>query len=297
MAEEEKNEQQAETEMTSFVDEAFGGEPETGADHSQTTESEDGLETFAEASAPAGEGADSAEAKTEPEKQDEDETARLNAEVERLKKRLHDTQASYHEATAKRNAAEKELAELKAKKDDDDDWFSEEDENGLKTAEENLRKADAEIADINETERAISEKQNMLIWEAEVKKVSGELTDFEEVVYKQFAPLIDEKTGEPSEREAWLKAIEKLKAEGKASDPRFVYGYAKDVLERREFERDPKAYKERLRKEIQNEKNGMNMPDQISVQPTGKRGLDMVQSAAGPGDQPSVPESFVDGIF
>lgn len=294
MAEEEKKAEETATAESSFVDEAFGGE-----DHSRTTEAPD-LEEVVGMPAPAADADSAAERSDAPEgagAASDDDTARLQAEIERLQKRLHDTQASYHEATAKRSAAEKELAELKAKKDDEDDWFSDEDETNLTEAEKNLREADAELADISETEKAINEKQNILLWDAEVKKVSGELTDFEDVVYKQFAPLIDEKTGEPSEREAWLKAIEKLKAEGKASDPRFVYGYAKDVLERREFERDPKAYKERLRKEIQNEKNGMNMPDQISVQPTGKRGLDMVQSAAGPGDQPSVPESFVDGIF
>ena len=82
----------------------------------------------------------------------------------------------------------------------------------------------------------------------------------------------------------------------KDKSPLSAYRFAKRVLEALEIQRDPEAYKEKLRKEIEKEQN--NPEDDGDTVPTGKEGLDMLPSADMPSERgQSRSMSFVDAVF
>jgi len=214
--------------------------------------------------------------------------AALKQEIEGLKKRLHDTQAAMHKATGERAALQKELDALKAKKDNEDDWFSEEESGRVAELEHRIQKSDAEIARVQEEERDLGQKQAVAQWDADAAPVIKAHPDFEKVVYDDLVPLLDPKTGNATVREQWEALQDK--------SPAATYAFAKKMLDILDFQRDPQAYRERLRKEIQNNSHGTDAFDDA---PVGKAGLDMLPSAdmddAGRQDGGSV--SFVDAVF
>lgn len=305
MSLEEELNSKANEETSSFVDSTFGGPVEDQTDHSREETAnrldnpaavrddgkdpipEDNGNALSDDSIGAGENLQEPERKNpeNPEKQEPDETSRLKQEVENLRKRLKDTQSAMHKATGERAALEKELAELRAK-EDDDDWFGEDDKKRVRELEDGLKKSDEQIRKLNESLAEDARKDAEAVWDEAAAEVKAQHPDFDDVVYEKFAPLLHEKTGNAQIRAAW---------EGeKDKSPANAYRFAKKVLEIIEFQRDPDAYKARLRREIETEKRKTET-ESVS-EPTGKDGLDMLNSADIPID-PGRSVSFVDAVF
>lgn len=208
----------------------------------------------------------------------------LQTELETYKKRLHDTQSAMHKATTERARLEKELSELKAKQDSEDDWFSETDKERVESIEADLKKANDEIDRRSQEESELQEKSASIQWDEAAAAVIKEHPDFEKIVYDELVPLLDKDTGNAMVKAEW----EGLKDKSPAS----VYAFAKNMLDFIEFRRDPEAYRKKLRGPAS------AMPKPGNETPTGKAGLDMIPSADLPTDAaPSGGVSFVDAVF
>lgn len=208
----------------------------------------------------------------------------LQAELETYKKRLHDTQNAMHQATTERARLEKELSELKAKQDSEDDWFSDSDRERVETIEKDLKKANDEIDRRSKEESELQEKSASIQWDEAAAAVIKEHPDFEKIVYDELVPLLDKDTGNAMVKAEW----EGLKDKSPAS----VYAFAKNMLDFIEFKRDPEAYRKKLRGPAS------ATPKPGNETPTGKAGLDMIPSADLPTDAaPSGGVSFVDAVF
>lgn len=208
----------------------------------------------------------------------------LQTELETYKKRLHDTQTAMHKATTERARLEKELSELKAKQDSEDDWFSETDKERVESIEADLKKANDEIDRRSQEESELREKSASVQWDEAAAAVIKEHPDFEKIVYDELVPLLDKDTGNAMVKAEW----EGLKDKSPAS----VYAFAKNMLDFIEFKRDPEAYRKKLRGQAS------AMPKPGNETPTGKAGLDMIPSADLPADAaPSGGVSFVDAVF
>jgi len=299
---------------TSFVEDVFGGDA-TSDDHSQEqTANQDGKAENNETKPNAeedftipddetdsidenddggdfsddngtddksGDGTKPPEDKTAPEK----DSAELKQEVANLQKRLHDTQAAMHKATTERAALQKELDALKAKKENEDDWFSEDDTAREKELEANLKKADEDIAKQQAEQDDLKRQEAASVWDAAAAPVIKQHPDFEKVMYEQFAPLLDPKTGNQQVIKAW--------GELKDKSPASAYQFAKEQLDILEFQKDPKAYKAKLLKS-----NNNNRSEGIFEEaPSGKDGLDMLNSADVGTSPPEKIGSFVDAVF
>lgn len=216
------------------------------------------------------------------------DSEKLKQEIETLQKRLHDTQAAMHKATTDRAALKKELDELKAKKENEDDWFSEDDSEREKELEANLKKADEDSARLQAEQDDLKKQEATKAWDAAAAPVIKAHPDFEKVMYEEFAPLLDPKTGNQQVLKEWNELKDK--------SPASAYEFAKQQLDIIEFQRDPKAYKEKLLKA--NKNNNSFEDDEIEDdEPRGKRGLDMLNSADVESSPPEWNGSFVDAVF
>lgn len=189
------------------------------------------------------------------------DVAALEQEVATLTKRLQDTQRAYHEATSARAKLEKERDELKAKRDNEDDWFSEEDKSRLETVEK-------EIENSNTAMTELDQKAAETIWDAAAAKVRAEHPDFDKVVYEEFAPKLDDASGDPEVKKLWAAETDK--------SPANAYKFAKELPDRLLMQRDPAAYRAKIEAEVK-EKNNKEHGEV-----TGKDGLDLMNSAVGP---------------
>ncbi len=300
-------------ESTSFIDDVFGGDaPETASETIPSTEANSkGVETESTETAENkdysipddesdsfGDDVDGEDSGAkddnfvEPgdkapagEKVPEKDSAELKQEVEKLQKRLHDTQAAMHKATTDRAALKKELDELKAKKENEDDWFSEDDSDREKALEADLKKADDEIARQQAEQDDLKKQEAASVWDAAAAPVIKEHPDFEKVMYEQFAPLLDAKTGNQQVIREWNELKDK--------SPASAYAFAKQQLDIIEFQRDPKAYKEKLLKSNHNNNSEYAFDDT----PRGKEGFDMLNSEDVGSAPPERIGSFVDAVF
>lgn len=212
------------------------------------------------------------------------EVERLKGEIETLNKRLHDTQASFHRVSEERAAMQRELDELKKREEGDDDWFSQEDAQRKQELEAEISKADKAL---DENKSALEDarlKAAEITWDIAAAPVAAKHKDFEELVYDFLGAKLDAQNGDPIIRAAWQKEADK--------SPAKAYDFAKRLKLQEEILKDPDAYKKRLREEILNEKGGSG-----SSTPTGKQGLDMVNSASPPPASPESIGSFVDSVF
>lgn len=241
----------------------------------------------------AQEGKPPAEQSPAPEpKPDPAETARLEQEIAGLRKRLHDTQSAMHRATTERARLAKELEELKQKRENDDDWFSEDDKSRAEKLEQDLKSHDEEIARNQAEANAIQQRNAEIEWDRAAAPVIRQHPDFEEVVYGKLTPLIHPKTGNPQFIAAWNELADK--------SPASVYDFARNVLDILDFQHDPKGYKERLRKEFQSQGRSQSQSGRGSdgAAPTGKAGLDMLNGAPEPvRSEQDAPQSFVSALF
>lgn len=276
-----ENAEQVNKDFEDVIDSVLGGTPE-GESHSpeQDNDVTDTLDAAGDVeSAPdAGEkpADDSAKANVP------DVTA-LQAEINNLNKRLHDTQSAMHKATEERSKLEKELNELKERKESEDDWFSEEDQAKSEQLEEDLKKSDEDIAQLDAEKNSINAKAAEAIWDAAAAKVIVEHPDFEEVVYGKLAPMMDESNTDPE-----AKRVRELYMALPDKSPASAYKFAKELEDRLLIDRDPDAYKQKLRSEIEREITG-GSKDIVE----GKDGLDLLNSADSGNYNPSEPSGNV----
>lgn len=286
-------EQKVESEETeSFVDELLGGEKEShspGAEEATNlTDEPDVKDDDGDSPIPDDDEEIFPSDDSIKEKREEvpDDSA-LKQEVEVLKKRLHDTQSAMHKAMGERSKLQKELDELKAKQQDEDDWFSEDDKHKVEQLEADLKKSEEEVNQITSQGQYIARQAAEKEWDAAAAPVIAKNPDFEKVVYDDLVALLDASTGNAQVRAEWENLKDK--------SPAAVYTFAKRSLEVLEFQRDPEAYKEKLRKQLSQGYHNSSAFDNAS--PVGKEGLDMLPSADIPIEKSSGRVSFVDELF
>ena len=214
------------------------------------------------------------------------DVAALQKEIETLNKRLHDTQSAMHKATGEKAELQKELDSLKKKQDNEEDWFSEDDKNRVAELEEALEKADKDIAAQDEQAKELTRQKAVSEWDAAAAPVIKEHPDFEHVMYEQLVPLLDPQNGNPQVRAAWEALEDK--------SPASQYAFAKKMLDVLEFQKDPEAYKKKLRKSFNEDPSGIDGGEEPI---TGKEGLDLLQSASGPAAKKGGSGDFLDAIF
>lgn len=205
--------------------------------------------------------------------------ASLKQEIETLNKRLKDTQSAMHRATEDRARLQKELDNLKSKKENEDDWFSEEDNNRVGEIEQEIQKNDQQISELNE-------KAALALWDAAAAKVKAEHPDFDKVVYEGLCSKLDPVNGNPQVIALWN--AEKDKSPGNA------YAFAKKVDDMLLMQNDPEAYRAKIRAEVESEyKNKNNQSTGI----TGKDGLDLLNSEELPEQEIDSGGSALDYLF
>lgn len=197
----------------------------------------------------------------------------LMQEINVLKKRLHDTQQAMHAATSQRSEMQKELEALRAKREDEDSWFSEEDTDREAKLTEEMKRSEESIAKMEEVGRNIEQNAARAIWDMAASAVKEKHADFEEVVYEKFAPMLEPETGDPRIRAMWEAEADK--------SPANAYAFAKRVPDILNAFSDPQGYRDRLRKEIEEENRKRREQDweQDTGAVLGKEGLDMLNSA------------------
>ena len=290
--EEQKAEQlNGEQDTESFIDEVLGGE-----EKSQSPEKDEPINPEVKSDPQDDEGnSPIPDDETDPFSSDDSikekheeapDAAALKQEIEGLKKRLHDTQSAMHKATGERSTLQKELDELKAKQKSEDDWFSEDDKQKVEKLESDLKKSDEEVNRINSQGQDIAKQAAEKEWDAAAAPVIAKNPDFEKVVYDDLVALLDASNGNAQVRADWQNLKDK--------SPSAVYAFAKRSLEVLEFQRDPEAYKEKLRKQSN---VNFNPDSDSNSSPIGKEGLDMLPSADVPIEKSSGRVSFVDELF
>ena len=266
----------------SAVDFALGGEESHSPEQTpEVTPAQPEETQVEEEHAPEDTPPDSAEKKpettaaAEPPKKSVEE---LEHENEVLRKRVSDTQRRMHEATTEKAKLEKELAELKAKEENDDDWFGEDDTARKEELEGKLKAADEQLGSLNQ-EAALA------AWDAAAAPVIAEHPDFEDLVYGKLAPKIDAEKGDPEVRALWEAEKDK--------SPANAYKFAKNLDDLVLQRRDPAAYRDKIRKEVEEE-----LKKKSGGEVTGKAGLDLMNSADTPVGTPDPGgESAVDFVF
>ncbi len=272
MANEEQEKEVAKTEpqeeTTSFVEQALDGEthsPDAVSEPQANPENVVPVET------------DSAK---EPEENggEANEQQVLQATVERLDKRLKDTQRRLHDECAKRAELQKELAAFK-EREDNDDWFSDEDTSRRKEVEKELADSDERLRQLDEETSKAQEDANVQRWDQEAAIVERRHPDFKERVYGYLGDFIDEKSDkyDVAIHRAWLRHADK--------SPAGAYQFATD-LSRKLAALDGSA------------EDGARTQSNGSQAPTGRVGLDMVNSASGPsGSGFQEEQGFIEQIF
>lgn len=249
------------TEELDVVDVMLGG-----ASHSPAAEAIVPDPTPEDRPAPEGDVSDSAEPAKDSAPVPQESA--LQEEVKTLQKRFHDTQRAMHEAKTENANLRKELESLKTQRAAEEDWFSESDAARVEALETELQESDKNLEELETEQSDIEERAAIAIWDAAAAQVQAEHTDFDEVVYEKFVPLLDEQSGNAQVRQMWLQQTDK--------SPAAAYAFAKKVEDLLLMQNDPEAYRAKIRSEIEREQN-INNEETNTV--TGKEGLDLLNSA------------------
>jgi hypothetical protein len=243
-----------------------------------------------ERSEKAPEASDSAESKNEkaPEKTAEEYTE----EITKLNKRLHDTQKAFHESRERAASLQKKLDEIESKKhsaeaEDDDNWFDDSDDKAVTALKKEISEIKAENESFEAEQEEIQKQVNLTAWHQAAAEVRAKHSDFDEVVYEKFEPLLDEETGDPRVRALYMQQQDKT--------PAGAYKFAKNLPFILEMLDNPDSFQEKIRSVKDAVKN--NNTEETPRKVTGKAGLDMVNSADYPEEKSRSAKSLVDEIF
>lgn len=257
-----ENAENANVAEESVVDSILGGDdshsPEVDTQTTAAPEA-DHSENGTEGTTPEGDAAPAAKPDDSATPEETESDSKLKQELETLQKRFKDTQSALHRATTERSELRKELEALKAKEEDENDWFGDEDRTRKEELENKLTESDAQTEKLNQ-------EAALLAWDTAAAPVIAAHPDFEDVVYGKLAPRLDAEKGDPEVIRLW-------NAESDQS-PANAYKFAKELDDRLLAARNPQAYRDRIRKEVEEEiKN--RKPSEV----TGKSGLDLMNSA------------------
>ena len=235
--------------------------------------------------------ADSAEEKEAavPEKTAEE----YQQEIANLNKRLHDTQKAYHERSERAADLQKRLEALENRKSpdsdgDEDDWFSEDDKKEVDALKQELTSLKEDNEAFEAQRQEIQQQANLAAWHQAAAGVRKAHPDFDKVVYEDFEPLLDEKTGDARIRSLYLQWQDK--------SPEGVYKLAKQLPILLEVLDNPDTWQEKvqsLQQTINNSPETTPHPRRVS----GKEALRNLQSADDAEDTPQHSGSLVDKIF
>lgn len=215
------------------------------------------------------------------------ETQVLQAALERLDKRLKDTQRRLHDECARRAELQKELDSMQEDGggDADDDWFADKagKSDRRKEVEKELADSDERLRQLDEETRKDTEDANVQRWDQAAALVERQHPDFKEKVYGYLGDFIDEQSGkyDAAIHKSWLRQEDK--------SPAGAYKFATELKRKLEYLDNPDKLRDEIRREIETG----------SAAPTGRVGLDMVNSASGPssGSGFREEEGFVEQLF
>lgn len=214
---------------------------------------------------------------------DGQEIDRLKSLLERVNKRLHDTQSRLHEECAKRADLQKELSDFQRKQEESDDWFSDEDNKRKQELEKQIAESDERLRQIGEESSTTQTEEAKEEWLAQANAEAKKHPDFDQKVYKDLGNLIDpqSKGFNPAVRQAWDNMQDK--------SPESAYKFAGEMLERLEAFNNPDAFKEKIRQDV--------LKNLGNDKPFGSEGLDMVNSANEGVQARTEPDGFVEALF
>ena len=261
-----KNEPQEEA--TSFVEQVLDGET-----HSPEIVPKPNADP--EAGAPVN--TDSAR-ETDEKSGEDNEQQLLRATVDRLDKRLKDTQRRLHDECAKRSELQKELEAFK-ERESNEDWFSAADTSRRQEVEKELADSEERLRKLDEETRKEQEDANVQRWDQEAALVERKHPDFKERVYGYLGDFIDEKSDkyDVAIHRAWLRHADK--------SPAGAYQFASDLSRKLAALEAPNV-------------DGPRTQFNGSQAPTGRVGLDMVNSEFGPSNSGFQEDTgFVEQIF
>lgn len=189
-------------------------------------------------------------------------------QISNLSKRLHDTQNAFHRANEERSRLEKEIAELRTKKENDDDWFSDDDKKRLDKLNTELEANQQQMEQIEDMQEQNQQQAVYAQWNLAAVEFSKEHPDFNQVVYEKFAPLLDAETGDPAVKAMWDAQKEKT--------PEHAYKVAKMLFAIQEQETGAVSNNASTDGEVET-KNNQEVENTALVE--GKEGLDLLNSA------------------
>lgn len=110
---------------------------------------------------------------------------KLKQELETYKKRFHDTQQSFHKVSQEKAELRKSLDELKAKREEEDLWFSSEDEDRLDSVQKSYDEKEQEEEEALRRQQEAEAEENakrVEIWESKAARVRNSHEDYDECV-------------------------------------------------------------------------------------------------------------------
>jgi chromosome segregation ATPase len=214
-------------------------------------------------------------------------------EINKLTKRLHDTQKAFHESTEraaqlqKRLDAIEEKSKQSAAEEDGDNWFSDSDNKEVAALKQEISDIQKDNEALGQQQQEIQQQANLAAWHQAAASVRQEHEDFDELVYEKLEPLLDEETGDARVRELYLSQ--------KDLSPAGAYKFARSLPMILEMLNDPEAFHakiESLKKEVKSRAS-----DAPVRKVTGNDGLRVMNSADFAEESRSASGSLIDEIF
>lgn len=238
--------------------------------------------------------ADSAEPKEEPVQDTAVEDH--SKEIANLNKRLHDTQAAMHKATARAAELQKRLEALEQKKNqgedpedapDGEDWFADPDKKEVDALKKELSDIQKDNQDLESQQQDLQQQANLAAWHQAAAPVRAAHADFDELVYDKLEPLLDPEKGDARIRELYMQQKDRT--------PAGAYKFAKSLPMILEIMENPEAFHAKLHSF--EEKINQTPPETNSTRKNNKAALDMVNSAEYAEASRNATVSLVDSVF
>jgi DNA repair exonuclease SbcCD ATPase subunit len=219
-------------------------------------------------------------------------------EIANLNKRLHDTQAAMHKATAKAAELQKKLEALEQKKakaentdddadDEEDDWFSDPDEKEVDALKKELSEIQQDNKDLESQQQELQQQANLAAWHQAAASVRAAHADFDELVYDKLEPLLDPENGDARIRELYMQQKDRT--------PAGAYKFAKSLPMILEILENPEAFHAKMHSFEEKVNQAPLKVD--STRKNNKAALDMVNSAEFADNSKTASVSLVDAVF